>query len=387
LYGEMRKDAKHITNTSHGEMGEKEKHGIVRAFNALPIDRKAILFMHLLESMGTDEIAMAAGIPVRRVAIEIRKGRREIVRVSGIGRQLRAAFGRAGTTAAAALAIAGALLDAANEAFPAGKVVDFADWSVRRALWKGRGNHKAASRPEIIGNPSEPAGKQRPPLFAPAAAALFALAASIGKFGSANFVPIATAAALTACSGVAFYYCSVGGPPSTDPVQAPPAMQSEVPAAAGDPQTEPPLITEEIIPAEPPAETPAPEVAVAPLDADPAAIIEDDGAYEDAVQNGNVVFHSDACGCGHVNPYAAEATGMNPEKGALTWTITGAGRETPLYSGAGASATIELTKLFAEYGDGEYEFSFTYKTHDGRAVTKSRTIVIDTGEITENQYE
>jgi hypothetical protein len=78
---------------------------------------------------------------------------------------------------------------------------------------------------------------------------------------------------------------------------------------------------------------------------------------------------------------------MDPSQGTLEWTIGTATNERPLYRGVGGHVTTELNSLYTTYGNGSYLISFVYTTEDGMRVEKTRLIFIDTGVVTENQYE
>jgi predicted DNA-binding protein YlxM (UPF0122 family) len=119
-----------------------------------------------------------------------------------------------------------------------------------------------------------------------------------------------------------------------------------------------------------------------------------DDAYVIAVEKGTIVLSSNDCECGHVNPHSAKTLYMDPARGTLEWTIAKAMEGEPtevagqaLYSGTGEQVTTELRELYTTHGAGNYRITFTYTTGDGMRVTKSRPIFIDTGTITENQYE
>jgi hypothetical protein len=356
-----------------------EYESILSALDAMPIDRKSAFIMYHLDEMEPDEIAMALQISERKAAAELKKAQNAVMQVIEKDTGGKIPAGQEIIGSAAAL-FSRALADNARDAYDDAAIDSFVSRSMTKVRWMG---------PDEPEETSARAAKisRRPMWLKPVIASIAIAVQAIAPF---KILAIFAVAAVAVSGGAAIYLShlpdeDIGGD-NIPPIATPAAPDAEetppegiLPDGAGASPTEE-------VPDEPPAVVPAPPAADPDQTAaDKEAFLASE-AYLKAVESGAIVLSEADCHCGHVNPGRAEAANMDPERGAITWVIK-KGDGAALYSGKGGTVTAELGALYKDCGDGNYIIAFTYTAGDGMTVEKERAITIDTGTITENQYE
>lgn len=103
-------------------------------------------------------------------------------------------------------------------------------------------------------------------------------------------------------------------------------------------------------------------------------------------KNGQIIFTSKDCDCGHVNPTDVVISGLTGEEENFSWEITSNKTGKVVASGNGIKIAPIISGLYSDGKNGNYLLTIKYKDIEGNGVWIKRIFTIDTSKIGENEY-